>query len=144
VKEFRVAIVGSRRRASLEDRQFVLDLVERLVRFCDESKKKLILISGGCRTGGDFFAEEAAKVFDVPIIVHGVSTDPPIKHRGEFRERAFARNRLIAQDCHGMYALVSSDRSGGTENSLSHMRDLGKKYRIIDESGRILKDEQRL
>lgn len=133
MRELRIGIIGSRRRSSFRDRKMILDLVRELV---ETTAAEIVIVSGGCRKGADSFAEEAAHAHGLRKSIHPVPDDPPVKHRGEFRERAFARNLLVAQDCHVMYALVSDDRTGGTENTLGHMGDLKKDYWTIDSSGR--------
>jgi predicted Rossmann fold nucleotide-binding protein DprA/Smf involved in DNA uptake len=127
----KVAIVGSRRRSTLRDRQIVIDLVELLVK----AHGDVTIVSGGCPKGADAFAEEAAKIFGLPMIIHPVPRDPPIRSRGEFAARAFARNEIVANDCDIMYAFVAPDRKGGTENTVEHGIRLGKKVFLVDDHG---------
>ena len=129
MEELRIGIVGSRRRNTLADRQIVYDIVEKAIkRFPD---REIVVVSGGCWKGADKFAEDAAKFFGVRTLIFPVPKDPPIKHRGEFRERAFARNREIAAHSNIVFALVHPDRTGGTENTVEHCKDLKVKCELV-------------
>lgn len=129
----RIGIVGSRRRNSLFDRKIVFDIVLRAIK---DSGKNLIIVSGGA-SGPDSFAEEAADVLGVEKVIHRIPNDPPAKHRGEFVERAYARNRLIAEDSDVIFALVHYTRTGGTENTVKHANELGKKVFLVQVDGQI-------
>src|SRR6266852_3629791 len=129
----KVAIVGSRRRNTLRDRKIVLDLVTRLV--TESSEDRIVIVSGGCPKGADSFAEEAARVHRLDKIIFPVAKHPEIKSRHEFRERAFARNLLVAKEADVIYALVHPDRKGGTENTVQHAHRLGKKVYLVNLIG---------
>ena len=110
----KVGIVGSRR---FKDRAGVERLVSTLA-------AGDVLVSGGCR-GVDSWAEKAA-------IRRGLSRlvfEPDlagVRNRGEAARRYFERNRKIAEASDVLHAFVTRDRTGGTENTIMHMRELGK------------------
>ena len=130
-----IGIVGSRRRVSLLDRTVIREFLERcLSHYVD---REVVVVSGGCPRGADRFAEESARLLGIRTIVHPVVKpgDPPVLHRGDFRERAFARNELIARDSDVLFALVHHDRTGGTENTVRHAIRLGKTVFVVDDTG---------
>lgn len=128
----RIGIVGSRRRHTLSDRKIVFEIVEKAI--SKNPDKEIILVSGACHKGADAFAAEAARVYNVKIVEYPV---PKVqyKHRGEFAKAAYARNRLIAENSDMGFALVSPDRTGGTENTIRHYVDLKKKVYLVDQDG---------
>lgn len=111
----KLGIVGSRRRARLEDLQILRERVKQL--------QPSMIISGGCPTGADAFAEQIAKELGIPITIYypklmgGRSYPPHI-----VREAMFARNQLIALEAEALIALVAEDRKGGTENTIGHFK----------------------
>lgn len=124
----RVGIVGSRRRNSMKDRYQVFDLVEKLLSQAGD----LVLVSGGCRKGADAFAEEAAKAYVVPMAIH----IPNLSEVARFQaEPYFKRNRKIAEDSDVIYAWVSEDRTGGTENTIGHALNLKKTVFVVLPDG---------
>jgi predicted Rossmann fold nucleotide-binding protein DprA/Smf involved in DNA uptake len=128
-----IGIVGSRRRNSKEDEKYVFDLVSK---YLDEvGHANLVLVSGGCALGADAFAERAADYFGVSILVHYPIRLPKVKSRYEAAERNFARNRKIAQDSDILFAFIAPDRTGGTENTIKHAKELGKKIVLIFPDG---------
>jgi len=106
----------------MKDRYQVFGLVDTLHR----ETKDLVLVSGGCRRGADACAEEAARAYGVPMAIHPVDTSEGIWGRWDYAQKAFARNRDIVIDSDVIYAWVSDDRTGGTENTIGHAYDLGK------------------
>jgi predicted Rossmann fold nucleotide-binding protein DprA/Smf involved in DNA uptake len=128
-----IGIVGSRRRASVLDRKMVLRLVEWLKnRYTGRSR--LVLVSGGCPTGADEFARFAAELFDVEMEVFPID-DTGVKNKWEFTQRAFARNRMIAEKSDSLFCFVHSSRTGGTENTIQHALELKKKVFLVSETG---------
>lgn len=97
----------------------------------------MVIVSGGCPKGADAFAEEAADVFGLRTIVHPVPREPPIESKQDFRTRAFARNGLVARDSDEVYALVHASRTGGTENTVTQARSLGRRTFLVDDFGRV-------
>lgn len=115
----RVAIVGSRRR---KDR----GKVERLVRSLDVGD---VVISGGCE-GVDSWARDAALARGLAYEDFPPVKDPPPRDYFESCRRFYARNERIALSCDVMYAFVSPDRKGGTENAVKHARAYGKQVHL--------------
>jgi len=102
-----IGIVGSRRRDRKEDHALLS------ARFQEIYKDGDRIVSGGCLEGGDRFAELIARKFQVPILIHYAQWKKHGKKAG------FMRNTDIAQDCDVLIALVSKDRTGGTEDTIS-------------------------
>ena len=114
-----IGIIGSRKRT---DRSDVIDLVNTLSDFIDDD---ITLVSGGCKKGGDAFAEFIANVCDIPIIIHNPDGEEydrlvadGVPERVAYARVAYARNGLIARDSDILIALVSPDRKGGTEDTI--------------------------
>lgn len=128
-----LGIVGSRKRNSLRDRQIVSDIISSSIR--KFSSREIIIVSGGCRKGADFFAEEIARLLKLQTLIHRVPLNPPIENKQDFRKRAFDRNELIAASSDILFALVHSSRKGGTENTINHGVRLGKHVFIVNEAG---------
>lgn len=119
----RAAIVGSRRRCASTDRALVFEIVRRLVELYGHGNVNLV--SGGCKTGADQFAKEAAEFFELPFKEHLPYKATP-QNYWEAVKMLHARNEDIAIDCDVMFALVAPDRTGGTENALSRAEKHGK------------------
>lgn len=132
MREFNVAIVGSRRRNEREDREIVFSLIEKIVE--NNPTTSIKIISGGCPTGADNFAAEAARHFKLDLIEHLIPSHKYLT-KFAFREAAFSRNRKIADDCDVCFALVSDDRTGGTENTIGHALALKKQVFIVSRLG---------
>jgi hypothetical protein len=114
----------------MKDRYQVFGLVDKL----HKESGGLVLVSGGCPKGADAFAEEAAKAYVVPIAIH----KPNLSEGHRFpAEPYFKRNRKIVEDSDVLYAWVSKDRTGGTENTISHALDLNKDIFIVEENGAV-------
>jgi hypothetical protein len=137
-EELRVAIVGSRRRNTLADRRMVYALVDKLI--VQHGNSEIVIVSGACPQGADEFAASASRVCGLRLVEFPV---PKVDYHssGEFSQAAFKRNKQIAEYCHVAYCFVHPDRKGGTENTISHLRDLRKEYFIVDESGSYLEDK---
>jgi len=115
----KIAIVGSRRRTDKEN-------VEKLV---NSFARDVIVISGGAK-GVDTWAEQTARNRGLEVIVFRPNLKG-IKHRGDMVQRYYDRNKKIAQECDIMYAFVSPDRKGGTENTIKYAQELGKKVILL-------------
>lgn len=124
----KIAIVGSRRR----DTGFDSDLVGDIVRFCIGNNHEIV--SGACPLGADNFAARHCMAWSYPITEFPV---PKIKYssRWAFAQAAYARNRLIAEACDICFALVSDDRTGGTESTISYCIDLNKPIYLVSSTG---------
>jgi hypothetical protein len=80
------------------------------------------IISGGCKEGGDAFAETIAKAFGIPILIL------PARWNHEWQEEKFTRkfnraagfirNGSIAEHSDILIACVHPDRTGGTEDTI--------------------------
>ncbi|MAE81809.1 MAG: hypothetical protein CMB80_03655 [Flammeovirgaceae bacterium] len=115
----KIGIVGSRRR-------HCKDLVEALVA---EFPQGTVVVSGGCR-GVDSWAAEAAAKRGLGVIVYAPDLPSGNSPRWEFTKAYFARNKLIAENSDVLYAFVSPDRKGGTENTIKHAKELGRRIYI--------------
>lgn len=121
------AIVGSRRRSSLYDRELVFSIVQHIKEMGGS------VTSGACRIGADKFAREACDILGVEILEFPVEGE--FENRWEFAKSAYARNEKIAEACDVCFALVADDRTGGTENTIDHCHRLGKKVFLVDSHG---------
>jgi hypothetical protein len=102
----RIGIVGSRRRNTTED----LDIV--VAKFMEIYHDNDTIISGGCPSGGDKFAEFIAKNYQIPITIYYAKWDKFGKGAG------FIRNTTIAEESNILIACVAPDRTGGTEDTI--------------------------
>lgn len=114
-----IGIVGSRRKNSSTDLKRCYDA------FINVYIKGDTLVSGGCPKGGDRFAEKFAEHMKIPIKIHPAEWDKYGKSAG------FKRNGLIAQDADILIAIVSDDRTGGTEDTIKKAEKLGKRVIIV-------------
>lgn len=129
----RVGIVGSRRRNTPADKVLVeLALAELIAEFGYEH---IQLVSGGCPTGADHFAEELNFKYELPkMIIHypdKSKIDQTKPYRVAYAIIAYARNELIARDSDILIACVAPDRKGGTENTIKHFQRMYPGRRII-------------
>ena len=83
------------------------------------------LVSGGCSRGGDRFCEVFARQYGIPIKIHPAEWDRLGPAAG------FLRNTYIAQDCDVLIAVVSEDRTGGTEDTVKKADKMGKKVILV-------------
>jgi hypothetical protein len=114
-----IGIIGSRKRTGRDD---VIGLINALSDFIDDD---ITLVSGGCKKGGDAFAEFIAESSGIPIIIHNPDEEEyyrlvadGVPKRVAYSRVAYARNGLIARDSDILIALVSPDRKGGTEDTI--------------------------
>lgn len=90
------------------------------------------IVSGGCKLGGDRFAERIAKAMKVSIKIHypdKSKLDPILMKknpRAAYAKINYARNTLIAKDADILIACVAEDRKGGTEDTIEKFRKMGK------------------
>lgn len=109
-----IGIVGSRRRNTDDDYQKTLD------KFFEVYEVGDTIVSGGCPKGGDCFAERIAKENDIPIVIY----HPDWQKYG--RPAGMIRNTFIAEDADVLIAVVASDRTGGTEDTIQKFKKMGK------------------
>lgn len=114
-----IGIVGSRRRNSEEDYQKLLAKFKEVYEVDDE------IVSGGCPKGADRFAEMLALHCQVPIKIYYAEWNRLGKSAG------YIRNAYIAGDADVLIALVSDDRTGGTESTIKEYLKLGKTQLIL-------------
>lgn len=115
----KIGIVGSRRRDTREDYNQCEKTFLEVYKDGDE------LVSGGCPIGGDAFAEILAKKYQVPIKIYYAQWNKLGKGAG------FTRNTDIARDADILIALVASDRSGGTEDTIRKAEKMNKVIVIL-------------
>lgn len=115
-----IAIIGSRSRDSQEDYQACLKSFFEIYEEGDE------IVSGGCPKGGDRFAEVIAKKYQIPIKIYYAQWNKLGKSAG------FARNTNIAQDADVIIAVVSTDRKGGTEDTIAKAILMQKKIVLVE------------
>ena len=116
-----IGIIGSRRRNSEED----FKQCEKI--FLENYTEGDRIVSGGCPLGGDRFAEILAKTHQVPILIHYAKWNKLGKSAG------FIRNTDIAKDCDILIAVVSEDRTGGTEDTIKKAEMLEKKIVLVQK-----------
>jgi len=118
-----IGIIGTRRRN--EDQDFKKVEQELLYQIRQNVDKEIKLVSGGCPRGGDRFAEELARKYNLPIILHRAEWGKYGKYAG------FHRNGDIAKDADILIACVSEDRTGGTEDTIQKYLKMGKHRLVI-------------
>ena len=130
----KIGIVGSRRSNSYFDNSVVMSIVKKAIdRY---GSQNITVVSGGCPKGADFFAEKAADALGLQKLIFPVERkDFPDKY--SFVREAFARNLKIAENSDIVFALVHSDRTGGTENTVSHCLNIVTPVILVDDDGRL-------
>ena len=114
----KLGIVGSRRRAKVEDLQILRKRIRQLQPKID------MIISGGCPTGADAFAEQIAREIGILIIIYHPKLDNLRTYtRQQVIEAMHARNFLIATHSDHLIALAAPDRKGGTENTIGYFKN---------------------
>ena len=109
-----IGIIGTRSRDSMADYRKVADLFKSI--YMDGDR----IVSGGCSRGGDRFAEQIARGLQIPIMIHYAAWKKYGKPAG------FIRNKDIATDADTLIAVVSKDRTGGTEDTMKQYLSMGK------------------
>lgn len=105
-----IGIVGTRRRDSIHT-DFP-KVKEALFAIFQDGSNGDTLVSGGCPSGGDRFAEILAKNEQIPIMIYYAKWSKYGKHAG------FIRNGFIATLADKLIACVAPDRTGGTEDTI--------------------------
>jgi len=116
----KIGIIGSRRRNKQKDYNAILKVLLPYIRV----KSYVHIISGGCPSGGDHFAEIIAKRYGLPITIYY-----PDWKIG--KSAGFFRNTYIAEDSKILIACVASDRKGGTEDTI-------KKFLAYNQKGKLI------
>lgn len=140
----KIGIVGSRRRNETKDfeklREYLLlKLFAKLKRRkkIKTYSKDVLIISGGCKTGADAFAERLAAGFDIKIRIHYPNKEDidtellKVNRRAAYTKINYARNKLIAKQSNYLIALVAEDRKGGTENTIKYFLQFHNEKRLI-------------
>jgi hypothetical protein len=119
-----IGIIGSRTRNSDHDKKVLKKtLLEEIARL-GNNFSKIRIVSGGCLTGGDHFAEELARELGLPILIYypqiwNIDKNlAEINGKAAYAQVAYARNTKIADKANILIALVSSNREGGTEDTI--------------------------
>ena len=108
-----IGIVGSRRRNTVQDYQKLLN------QFLKISKPSDRIVSGGCPTGADNWAELIAKEMQRTITIHYAQWTRQGKGAG------MIRNSYIAEDCDVLIALPAAGKELGYAEVLeSHQPQL--------------------
>lgn len=101
-----IGIVGTRRRDGPKD------FVKVRNAFFERYEQGDLIVSGGCPSGGDRFAEKIARSYGIPILIF-------YPNWNEYGKRAgFVRNTDIAMYSDILIACVARDRKGGTEDTV--------------------------
>jgi hypothetical protein len=114
-----IGIVGSRRRNSGHDLKACLAAFEREYQPGDR------IVSGGCPSGGDRFAELFAREMGLSIIIHHADWN------GLGKSAGFQRNTKIAADADVLIAVVAADRTGGMEDTVRKAAQMGKRIVLV-------------
>lgn len=115
----RIIIIGSRRRNSNEDFFRVVNTFLGIYESGD------LIVSGGCPTGGDKFAEDISAKYDIWMVVWKAEWTKYGKPAG------FIRNTTIARNGDVVIACVADDRKGGTEDTITKFKKFNPKGEII-------------
>ena len=121
-----IGIIGSRRR-DLAD-----DFDKCRAAFFEVYEPGDCIVSGGCKDGGDHFAEIIAREYGFTITIHYPRKEQldrellKVNPRAAYAKINYARNTLIAEDSDVLIALVAPDRKGGTEDTVKKYLKLGK------------------
>ncbi len=114
-----IGIVGSRRRATEADYKICQEELFKVFKRGDR------LVSGGCPTGGDEFAERLAKLYQCTITIHYAYWNGP-----DGKRAGFVRNTLIAQEADVLIALLA-ETPGGANDTEKKFESLRHKKAII-------------
>jgi hypothetical protein len=114
-----IGIVGSRRRTDVKDFQ---KIELKLLEIYEEGDR---IVSGGCPTGADSFAETLAKKWQIPILIHYARWNVYGKGAGH------KRNTDIAEDCNVLISTPAPDRTGGTEDTIKKVQKMSKDLYLL-------------
>lgn len=117
-----IGIVGSRRRNTIADETWVREAFLNIFNYGD------VIVSGGCKEGGDAFAERLAKEWEFkPLLFLPDKTklDPVLVKKNLKAAYAvinYARNTLVANASDFLIACIAADRKGGTEDTIKKFK----------------------
>jgi hypothetical protein len=133
VSTITVGIVGTRRRNTQKDLEYLLRFVEIIVKEYSDDRWDIRFVSGGCKLGADRFAEIIAEGYGIPITIHypNQADLPDEPKTWDYRVINFARNTLIAEDADILVAMVAPDRKGGTEDTIEKFCKLHSKGKLF-------------
>ena len=114
-----IGVVGSRSRDDASCLFLVSDCVTDLFEEGD------VIVSGGCHSGADRFAETIARELGCSILIHHADWERYGNKAGHIR------NNKIAEDSDILVAMPSVGRTGGTESTIKKYLALGKTYLIL-------------
>lgn len=120
MKEYiNIGIIGCRARNSEEDYIIVERSFLSLEKYFIDKGYKLKIISGGCKKGGDRFAEIIATKFNIPIDIHYPKVDKNCS-RKEYAIACYERNDIIAKESDLLIACVGREQGEGrgTEDTI--------------------------
>lgn len=134
----KIGIIGSRRRNTKQDFEQLREV------FLSIYEEGDVIVSGGCKQGGDKFAEEIAEELGLTIDNEGLIIHYPDKSkldpekmkknpRWAYAEINYGRNTLIAQDSDVLLSVVASDRKGGTEDTIKKATKMGKTIILVED-----------
>lgn len=134
--EVRIGIVGSRKYTNKRKvKDFIFDLKQKL-------GDKLVIVSGGQKTGADGYAKKYALEFDVKYQEYPPShyshnmhcvLPPQMYGKKYYVSNYFQRNKLIAENSDYVIAFIPKGHtSNGTNNTIKYAEKFDKKVIIID------------
>ena len=124
----KIIIIGSRRRDTKEDFEIVWNAFRQYYEDGD------IIVSGGCKKGGDRFAEVIAQRMGLTENNRGLTIHRPkkVEHGAphwRYTQENYKRNGLVANETENdsiVLACVAPDRTGGTEDTIKKIKRRGK------------------
>jgi len=111
-----IGIIGSRRRDTEQDYNLVRD------KFFEIYEPGDIIVSGGCKQGGDRFAEIIARRYNITISIYYPEPVPSNSPKWMYAKACYDRNTIVAQNSNIMIACDADDRKGSTEDTLKKFK----------------------
>ena len=123
-----IGIIGSRRRNTFFDFIAVKRTFLKFLKDQEIPITSVTIVSGGCPQGGDHFAEQIAKDFNIPTIIFKAEWDKYGKSAG------FRRNGIIAANSNILIACRAADHTGGTEDTITKFLNIKGEFGILIEA----------